>query len=147
MRPGDLVFRRGRKRRESHRAVSGARRPRRRIEPQPSCAEQLGSHFGADERFTLVQAALGSTPGTTQLHLAATHVLASTNAEFMAATTASGRFTSEDRWTGEQIEVPFSTFDAAITQFGVPAFVKVDVEGWGDALFIRRSLVEVAPPG
>jgi FkbM family methyltransferase len=99
------------------------------FEPQPPCAEQLASQFSAEERFTLVQAALGSTPGTTQLHLAAAHVLASTNAEFMAATTASGRFTSEDRWTGEQIDVPVSTLDAAIAQFGLPAFVKVDVEG------------------
>ncbi len=99
------------------------------FEPQPPCAEQLASQFGAEERFTLVQAALGSTPGTTQLYLAAAHVLASTNAEFMAATTASGRFTPEDRWTGEQIEVPVSTLDAAIVQFGLPAFVKVDVEG------------------
>jgi FkbM family methyltransferase len=99
------------------------------FEPQPPCAEQLASQFGADERFTLVQAALGATQGTTQLHLAAAHVLASTNAEFMAATTASGRFTSDDRWTGEQMEVPVSTLAAAIAQFGLPAFVKVDVEG------------------
>jgi hypothetical protein len=47
----------------------------------------------------------------------------------MAATTLSGRFTSEDWWTGEQIEVPVSTLDAAIAQFGLPAFLKVDVEG------------------
>jgi FkbM family methyltransferase len=99
------------------------------FEPQPPCAERLGSDFGANPRFTLVQAALGSAPGTGQLFLASAHVLASTSSEFMEATTASGRFSPEDGWRGEQIEVQVSTLDAAIERFGRPVFVKVDVEG------------------
>ncbi len=85
------------------------------FEPQPICAREVGAR---GKRLTVVQSAVGETEGTAQLHLRADHVLASLVPGWQAGS---------DMGT---LTVPVTTLDKAIEQFGVPAYCKIDVEGF-----------------
>ena len=88
------------------------------FEPQPRCMRELRSRCGASDRLTTVQSAVGAAPGTAKLFLS----------------NHSGEASLVGSWkAGEQvgeIEVPVTTLDAAIATYGVPAFCKIDVEGF-----------------
>jgi len=62
------------------------------------------------------------------IHLSEDHVLSSFSKDFIERTTNSGRFanSSWDRTEACQI----TTLDALIQQYGVPQFIKIDVEGF-----------------
>lgn len=97
------------------------------VEPQAWCFSKLQQRFGSDSGTQLVHKALGRQPGSAELHLSTNHVLASLSSTFMERTKSSGRFKSS--WNGtETVEV--STLDRLIDEFGEPAFVKIDVEGY-----------------
>jgi FkbM family methyltransferase len=96
------------------------------VEPQPACLAYLKSKYG--KRIHLVPKGLAADPGMLTLHVSPTHVLSSFSTEWISATKESGRFSSQE-WN-EQIEVPVDTLDNLIAQFGVPAFIKIDVEGF-----------------
>jgi FkbM family methyltransferase len=99
------------------------------FEPQPSCAASLAASLGTHGAFTLLRVAVGATPGKARLRLAGADVLATTSSEFVEATAAAGRFSLEQRWTGDEVVVRTTTLDVAIAMFGTPAFIKIDVEG------------------
>ena len=56
------------------------------------------------------------------------HTLSTLSADWLSAVSESGRF-GDTRWDSEE-EVEITTLDAAIAEFGEPAFVKIDVEGY-----------------
>ncbi len=86
------------------------------FEPQPICAREVAAH--GNERLTVVQKAVGETEGTAQFHLKA----ATTHASFLP------------NWESMDdvgvMTVSVTTLDKAIEQFGLPAFCKIDVEGF-----------------
>jgi FkbM family methyltransferase len=86
------------------------------FEPQPICAREVAAH--GSQRLTVVQKAVGETEGTAQFHLKA----ATTHASFLPD------------WGGMDdvgvMTVSVTTLDKAIEQFGLPAFCKIDVEGF-----------------
>jgi FkbM family methyltransferase len=98
------------------------------VEPQPKLAADLEERFAADGDVVIVPKALASAPGSGSLTLSDSHVIASMSDEFRAATGASGRF-GASQWT-ETIEVQTTTLDELIAAHGVPAFCKIDVEGF-----------------
>ncbi len=98
------------------------------VEPQPSCAAILADAFGHEPRVTLVPEALGAAPGTAEIRLSEATTISSMSPQWIDAVRASGRF-RDHRW--DRVErVPVTTLDALVEQFGVPAFVKIDVEGF-----------------
>jgi FkbM family methyltransferase len=99
------------------------------VEPQRHCQERLRDRFGADPRFTLVPAALGPEPGETEiLQPNSGSTLASMSQEWIDSVRSSGRFPTLVWSETERVEV--TTFDTLIDRFGVPAFSKIDVEGY-----------------
>ncbi len=86
------------------------------FEPQPICAREVAAR--GNERVTVIQKAVGETEGTAQLHLKADNVLASLIPD----------------WQGREdigvLTVSVITLDKAIDRFGLPAFCKIDVEGF-----------------
>jgi len=97
------------------------------VEPQASCFRQLRRRFGQDPEIHLVNKAVGRETGEATLHLSTNHVLASLSTTFMERTKASGRFKST--WGGTET-VDVTTLDELIAEFGEPAFIKIDVEGY-----------------
>jgi FkbM family methyltransferase len=98
------------------------------VEPQPRLAARLQEHYARDDEVVVVPSAVGAAPGTGQLQLSDSHVLASMSSEFRDATGRSGRF-GDAQWT-ETIDVPITTLDALIAEHGVPSLCKIDVEGF-----------------
>ncbi len=98
------------------------------VEPQPQCYARLQSSFGADHEVTLINKAAGSVPGTATMMVSDTHELSTLSPAFIEATSRSGRF-GDIAWD-KTITVEMVTLDALIAQYGVPDFIKVDVEGF-----------------
>ena len=98
------------------------------VEPQPDCVAFLRLLFARDRRVTLVAAAVAATVGTLSLRIAPrTPTVTSGSNGFIAKASRVPSF-AWVRWE-RAIEVPALTLDALIARFGMPAFVKIDVEG------------------
>jgi FkbM family methyltransferase len=98
------------------------------VEPQRHCVRVLDRAFGRDVRFALVQKALGAEEGSAEILLGDADTLTTLSREWMDAVVKSGRFAGRS-WDRTQT-VPVTTLDRLIEFHGVPAFVKIDVEGF-----------------
>jgi FkbM family methyltransferase len=129
VKPGDLVFDVG-----AHVGdrVASFRRLGARVvavEPQPALAFTLKALYGRDRNVTIEEKAVGRSPGTLKMKI---------NVDNPTVSTASNRFIDAAKgaqgWEGQvwekSIDVPVTTLDALIAAHGVPAFVKIDVEGF-----------------
>jgi FkbM family methyltransferase len=97
------------------------------VEPQPDCFKKLTTEFGADTNVELYPMAVSAEAGEIDLRLSPDHVLATTSLTFISTTQSSGRF-AEAVWN-RVLRVGTTTLDVLIQKHGMPAFVKIDVEG------------------
>ncbi len=103
------------------------------FEPQQACQKILEAWYGSTPGMTVVAAALGSKPGRLPLYQSPRHpTLASLDADWVATMEKSGRFAGIAWEKSASIEV--STLDEAIKQYGKPRFIKIDVEGFEEAV-------------
>lgn len=99
------------------------------IEPQPALAFTLRALYGCDRNVTIESKAVGRNPGmlTMMVNVDNPTVSTASSAFIDAAGGAQG-------WEGQvwkkAIVVPVTTLDALIEAHGIPAFVKIDVEGF-----------------
>lgn len=98
------------------------------VDPQPSSVSELKARFGADHGVTVVGKAVASAPGTYTLQVDENDTLSTLSTDWIGAVKESGRFAGA-RWS-ESVEVEGTTLDALIEEHGVPAFCKIDVEGY-----------------
>ncbi|SEG79419.1 methyltransferase, FkbM family [Thermomonospora echinospora] len=127
--PGDLAFDVG-----AH--VGGRVRVWRRVgarvvavEPQPDCLRVLRLLFGRDRAVTIVPTAAGARAGRARLALStATPTVSSMSADWRESV-ATDRSFARVRWD-RSVEVEVVTLDDLIAAHGVPAFCKIDVEGF-----------------
>lgn len=98
------------------------------VEPQPQCHAALRSCFQDSPGVTLLPMAVAAQPGTREMRISPDHVLSSMSEPFIRTTTESGRF-ARSVWN-ETVRVDCTTLDALISEHGMPAFVKIDVEGY-----------------
>ena len=98
------------------------------FEPQSGLCEHLTQHLKLHKRFTLMPIGLGKEPTIVELKISDAHVLSSMSNRWIESTTKSGRFSSYN-WD-KSIDVKVDTLDNMIDKFGVPAFIKIDVEGY-----------------
>ena len=92
------------------------------FEPQPNCINALISRFGS--QVIVVPEGLGSKAGLFEFSICSAAPTISTFSEQWKV----GRF-KDFRWDSKAV-VKVDTLDAAILRFGVPAFCKIDVEGF-----------------
>jgi len=108
------------------------------LEPQPLCARAIRALYADDPDVTLVEAACGERPGHLTLRINSANPTVSTaSAEFIGAADGAGGWEGQV-WDAE-IEVACTTLDALIGQYGLPAFAKIDVEGFEDTVLAGLS--------
>lgn len=98
------------------------------VEPQSECARALRIAFILSPRVRVLHIALGESQGTAEIMIADANTLSSLSAGWVEAVVSSGRF-SGARWDTREL-VTVSTLDELIRLYGVPRFVKIDVEGF-----------------
>lgn len=97
-------------------------------EPQPRCFLALKKVYSPFPGVIVRQVALGAKAGTGKMLVSDIHTLSSLSPNWVAATQKSGRF-GQQKWN-RRIRVAVGTLDEAIATYGIPAFIKIDVEGY-----------------
>lgn len=125
IRPGDLCFDIGANIGEKTEIMLALGATVVSVEPQPELVLELTAR-GARYRksSTVINTAVGSTPGYATLHLSRENALASLLDDWQAETSSNGKEPITN------IKVPVTTLDALIEAHGLPNFVKIDVEGY-----------------
>jgi FkbM family methyltransferase len=127
--PGDLVFDIG-----AHVGdrIAAFRRLEARVvavEPQPALVRTLQLFYGRDSNIAIEAAAVGSRAGFAELNVNLDNPAVSTaSLDFIDA--AAGAPGWEQQAWNKSIDVPLTTLDVLIAKYGLPVFVKLDVEGF-----------------
>ena len=98
------------------------------VEPQSECARLLRMAFCLDRRVKVAEVAVGQSQGEAEMLIASVDAVSSLSEDWIQAVTDSGRFGSI-KWT-ERRRVRVATLDALISSYGLPRFIKIDVEGF-----------------
>lgn len=97
------------------------------VEPAQNCYQVLKSKFGTTPNVSLLPIALGAQIGKGTLHLSNYHEVSTLSTLFIA------QYSHQEKhnilWD-KTVEVPLSTLDQLIQEYGLPKFCKIDVEGY-----------------
>lgn len=99
------------------------------VEPQPECMALLRRWYGREPRITLVEQAVGARPGTAELLVSPRTPTVTTLSPAWIAAVRRDRSFARVRWD-ERLSVTVTTLDELIARHGLPAFCKIDVEGY-----------------
>lgn len=97
------------------------------VEPQEHCMSYMRRRFRKKDGITLIQKAVGETPGKATLHISRiTPTISTLSGEEWRGTI------NEDAWYTvnweDKVQVDVITLDQLIHRYGMPAFCKIDVE-------------------
>jgi FkbM family methyltransferase len=95
------------------------------VEPQEYCYKYLQYKFG--KKIRIVKKGLGDSEIVQDFHISRYNVLSSFSTEWINSV-KDGRFKGVD-WD-KVIKVKMTTLDNLIAEFGLPEFIKIDVEGY-----------------
>lgn len=112
------------------------------VEPQPACVALLRRWFGRDARVVLVDRAVGASPGAAELLVSPRTPTVTTLSPDWIAAVGRDRTFAGVRWD-ERLPVTVTTLDELIARHGLPAFCKIDVEGY--ELEVLRGLSRPIP--
>jgi FkbM family methyltransferase len=129
MRPGDLCFDIGAHLGDRTRCFRALGARVVAVEPQPLPMRVLRRLYGGDPAVSLVAAAVGAAPGEAVLLVAPANPTVATLSPAWAAQVARSPGFRGIAWS-ERIPVRVTTLDALMARHGVPAFAKIDVEGF-----------------
>ncbi|MPZ57123.1 MAG: FkbM family methyltransferase [Rhizobiales bacterium] len=98
-------------------------------EPQPALVKVLRWMYRRDDAVVIESVAVGQSRGTTQLKINVANPTVSTASDAFIGAARSAPGWEAQTWT-RTLRVPMTTLDALIARHGVPAFIKIDVEGF-----------------
>ncbi len=112
------------------------------VEPQRNLFSYLQWHFKNRNQVLLVNTAVGSKKGMAELTTSPSNPTVNTLSDIQwreALNRSDGR---RGAWRAREI-VEITTLDSLIDQYGMPAFCKIDVEGWEEEVF--KGLTQPLP--
>lgn len=95
------------------------------VEPQEICHAYLKKKFG--NKIEIITKGLGDSEGSKEFHLSNTPTLSSFSEEWINSV-KEARF--KDITWNRVVLVEMTTLDKLIEQYGIPTFIKIDVEGY-----------------
>lgn len=98
------------------------------VEPQPSCLAELRARWADDPDVVIVPMGVSDAPGEAQMQVASASTVSTLSDDWREVAEASSRF-SGITWRPGPV-VPLTTLGALVAEHGVPAFCKIDVEGF-----------------
>ena len=99
------------------------------IEPQPACHLILKDKLTCFQSAQIVEMAVGSEEGSTEMMLAEEgSQISSLSKEWVETVKRTNRFSGHS-WESK-INVPVTTLDVLIKEYGIPTFCQIDVEGY-----------------
>jgi FkbM family methyltransferase len=99
------------------------------VEPQPAMVKVLKLLYGRSADVAIEAVAAGRAVGTASMMINVDNPTVSTaSREFVRAARGTSGWETQ-RWI-KSVQVPMTTLDALIRKYGVPAFIKIDVEGF-----------------
>ena len=107
------------------------------VEPQVACADFLETAFADRANFHLVRKALGASVGQAEMLISPLDTISTLSSEWVRSVKESGRF-ADCRWDKKQT-VSVDTLDNLIAEYGRPAFIKIDVEGFEEQVVAGLS--------
>lgn len=99
------------------------------VEPQQACVDMLRAQFGFHKRVQIVPMGLAEKDGQVEFLVSSNDQISSMSQEWTAALRNRGGKFAQAEWS-KKVVVPVTTLDALISQYGTPAFCKIDVEGF-----------------
>ena len=99
------------------------------VEPQPRFQWLLRRLYGDNPKVTLVDKALGAAPGEAELYVSSRYPTVTTLSRDWIKSVGRAASFSEVSWDG-RVTVEVTTLDSLIAQHGMPAYCKIDVEGF-----------------
>ncbi len=112
------------------------------VEPQPHLAAYLRRRYGNHPDIVLVEEAVGREPGTATLHISRANPTVTTLSRSWIDQVRQTDAFAKVAWD-DAVTVPVTTLDALIAQHGLPAFCKIDVEGY--ELAVLQGLSQPIP--
>ncbi len=97
------------------------------IEPQKKCFEHLQIRFRKSKNVKIINVAVDKTAGVGLLYEATSNTVSSMSKDFIDTV---GKSVFKDVIWGSQITIKTITLDMLIAKFGIPDFIKIDVEGY-----------------
>jgi len=125
---GDLVFDVGAHAGNRARALAAIGCRVIALEPQPDFARMLRMLFARTPQVEVVESAVGAEEGRAKLAISKRFPTVTTIASEWREKRSREPDFSQVAWD-HQVDVPMTTLDALIGRYGMPAFVKLDVEG------------------
>ena len=102
------------------------------VEPQDACMQELKKKYGNNKRVILIKKAISDNYGEEELMISDSHTLSSMSKEWINSIKSSDMFfvsTKAFSWQ-KSAKVQVTTLNHLIKEYGKPAFLKIDVEGY-----------------
>jgi FkbM family methyltransferase len=102
------------------------------VEPNPDCAKHI-ERSSSREAVQVVQAAVGEKTGSGELHVSDRKDKMSSLSSAWVQAVSNGNHEYAGQWN-RKLTVPMVTLDSLIERFGTPFYIKIDVEGYEEAV-------------
>jgi len=96
-------------------------------DPLPLAYNEMRMRFRFNKKVTVLPLAVGEKEGIMNLYVGSSHVMSSMSEEFIK--NVSEEWNLNIKWN-ETIKVKTTTLDELIKKYGIPSFIKIDVEGF-----------------
>jgi FkbM family methyltransferase len=100
------------------------------VEPQSYCVDFLRLRFGKNPDVKIIHCGLGAKEEEKEMMVSSAHTLSSFNKEWVEGVNKTERFKAGNAVWQKKEKVPMRTLDGLIQTYGLPSYLKIDVEGY-----------------